>query len=195
MGKLSLVTPASAEPVSVDQARAHARLGPSDGAEAADLLLKLQTARADRESFTQRQFVTATWLLTQCEFEREIDLPRPPLQSVTWVKYYDADNVLQTVDSSKYRVHHPSGDRAGHGEIEFDACYQFPVVYPREDAVQIQFVAGYGDDGESVPAPLRHAILLVFAELYAFREEQTVGSVTKNLRAADDLCWPYRVIS
>ncbi len=195
MQSLSLVTPAAAEPVSEAQARVHARIGTPSQLEAEDILLKLQAARSDRESFTQRQFLTATWRLSLgCLGRRIIELPKPPLRSVSWVKYYDLDNVQQTLASSNYVVTAPAGERAGKGFIAFDPYYIFPNVYDRPDAVQIEFVAGYGSTPASVPASLRSAILLVFGELYANREEASGGS-TPNIRSADALCWPYRVIS
>lgn len=194
MQRLSLVAAPAADPVSVSEARAHARLSP-DLQDDPDITLKLQAAIADRQSFTQRQFITATWRLALCAFCARIMLDLPPLQSVVSVKYYDTANVLQTVDPSNYNVHVPSGDRAAAGWIEFVFGYSLPITYDRDDAVLVEFKAGYGDVAAAVPAPLRSAVLLTFGELYAFREEQATGMVSKNLRSADALCWPYRVIS
>lgn len=98
-----------------------------------------------------------------------IDLPKAPLQSVAFVKYYDGNNVLQTLASSKYRVDtsNPQG---------FVVITDIPDTYHRDDAITIRFAAGYGNQ-EDVPETLRLAIRLLCGEWYYHREATVENSM------------------
>jgi uncharacterized phiE125 gp8 family phage protein len=95
-----------------------------------------------------------------------------PVQSVSYVKYYDTDNVLQTLDSSKYRV-----QTSRKGIIELDADESFPDLESRVDAIQIRYIAGYADKGVDVPEHIRHAISMTVAKLYEDKEDAPDGQV------------------
>ncbi len=97
---------------------------------AADSLLQQQTSRA---------FVSQVWTYSRCSFSQRLELSKPPLVSVDSVKYYDSDNVLQTVSTSAYLVHIVESD---YSYIQFNNDYDFPSLYSRDDAVQITFTCG-----------------------------------------------------
>lgn len=193
---LSLITAPTDDPVSVDEAVLHARVEDST-AEASDIELKLAAAVRNRESYVQRQLMPATWELwlhawPTCGI---IWLPKPPLQSVTWIKYIDSNGVEQTWDSAEYVVVAPAGPRAGRGYVHLAYGESFPAARSQPNAIKVRFVAGYAD-ADAVPAEIKQAILLTFGEMYAQREEQTVGTiVATNLRAADNLCSSFRVFA
>ena len=46
----------------------------------------------------------------------------------------------------------------------------WPDTYDRANAINIEFVCGYGDDAEDVPASLRAAMLLHIGDLYENRQ-------------------------
>lgn len=98
-----------------------------------------------------------------------------PLQSVTYIKYYDTDNVLQTLDSSKYRI-----ETSRKGVIELDDDESFPDIESRVGAIQIQYVAGFADTGVEVPEHIRHSISMMVARLYENKEDGPDGQ--GNLR-------------
>ncbi len=54
-----------------------------------------------------------------------------------------------------------------------------PVLYV-PNAVQIHFVAGYGNDGTSVPATLRRAMRLLISDGYYNRDVSIPGSIAQN---------------
>lgn len=160
-----LVTPPSAEPLTLDEARAHLLLNTTDGDE--DLAAKVAGARIDAESFCGRQFVTATWRLTLDRFPDgpEIALPRPPVQSVTAVRYLDADGVLQTWSAANYFTA-LAGTPA---RVVRKPSVSWPTTQEgRPEAVQIEFVAGYGGP-TAVPEDLRDAIRLILGDRWANR--------------------------
>lgn len=115
------------------------------------------------------------------------ELPRPPLVSVTSIKYLDADHVEQTFSSADYWV---SGVGRT-GRITLKSGSSWPTVGAYPDAVVIRFVAGYS----VVPEPLISAALLDAAESVtaqasggsgAVRSEtiEGVGTVTYDVSSA-----------
>ena len=62
-------------------------------------------AREYAEAITRRAYVQRTLEYTCESFSPyEFELPYPPLQSITSIKYIDADGVLQTVAASVYQL-------------------------------------------------------------------------------------------
>lgn len=171
------------------------------------------TARDWVEGLTNRQLVTATWKFWWPSFEaacasarrfgssgarKYIDgtilIPRPPLQSVTWVKYYDTANVQQTWASTNYTVTTVGGPKAGPGWLLPVPTASFPGTYDRPDAVEIKAVCGYGPEAEDVPGGLRAAQLLYLAELFERRELAVVGTIVADAPiGAVNLALPYLV--
>jgi hypothetical protein len=96
-------------------------------------------------------------------------LPRPPLVSVTSIKYLDADHVEQTFSSADYWV---SGVGRT-GRITLKSGSSWPTVGAYPDAVVIRFVAGYS----VVPEPLISAVLLEAAESVAAQASGGSGAV------------------
>lgn len=188
-----LATPPAKEPLELKEAMTHLRV---DGLEEAALVRGLiQAAREYAETFTGRALITQTWDLWMDCWPRGVvlELPRPPLQSVTWIKYFDAEGQEHTVDSAVYLV-----DTANRpGRVRLRSGQSWPSTTLREMAgVNIRFVAGYGDDPADVPQMIRQAMLLMVGDLYENRESSIVGTVaTKANIATESLLWPYRMVN
>lgn len=195
--RLSLVAAPDGEPIIRTEVIAHLRLE-ADTEE--DMLLDAlaSAAREYAEAVTARQILTATWQVTLDRFPRNrtpLELPLPPLQSVTSIKYLDTAGVLQTWASNQYVVDKPQGPRAMDGRI----YPVFGVVYPqticREDAVTIEFLAGYGDIAD-VPLALKQAMLLIVGHWYENRENVVIGQVAVEVPlAAEALLGPFTRLS
>jgi hypothetical protein len=95
-----------------------------------------------------------------------IDIPLPPLQSITAVRYLDFAGTLQTVDPSAYNV---SLDTPG--RIQPQYSHVWPISRPTIDSVQITFVAGYGATADKIPSPFSQAMKLLIGHWYEHREE------------------------
>ena len=93
-------------------------------------------------------------------------LPYSPVSTVASVKYYDADNSLQTLAGSNYQAN----TAARPARISLSSTGTWPVTYSKENAVEIAYTAGYGATAASVPYALKQACLLLVGEWYAFRE-------------------------
>ena len=185
MGSYTLASAPAVEPILPSDLKLHMRV---DSEEENTLILAyIRAARIYLEDAKNQQFITATWEYRCEEFPDEFVLNRSPLQSVTSIKYYDTDDVLQTLDSSLYEVDTysvPGRVRPADGET-------WPVVDDRYNAITVTFVAGYGTSGSDVPEPTRHAIRLLAAHWFENREATTVNArideIPIGVRALMDL--------
>lgn len=66
-----------------------------------------------------------------------------------------------------------------------------PVLYV-PNAVQIHFIAGYGNDGAGAPAALRQAMRILIWDAYYNRDHNVQGSISQN-PALQRLLWRWRV--
>ena len=192
MSSLSLkrTSAPAVEPVSVAEARAHLRVDST--AEDALIAGLISAAREWVEQSTRRSLITQTWRLRLEELDDDecIELPRPPLQSVSSFVYVDSAGNSQTWASSNYLV---STD-CEPGELSVVFGEVWPPIREQEDAVTITYVAGYGATGASVPAPLKTAILLLVGHWYANRETVNIGNIMSVLPfTVESLISPYRV--
>lgn len=177
------------EPLTTAEAKTHLVVDHSDDDTYIDTLVA--AARAYVEQYTGRQLVTATWTMDLERFPGDdfIQLPFPPLQSVTSVKYYDLSNSQQTLAASKYVVADSTP-----GRLRLVSGEAWPQVYPdRAQAVEVIFVAGYGA-ASAVPADIKHAIKMLVGHWYENRETVTVGQTSKPVAfATDALLNPYKI--
>lgn len=181
-----LVTPPAVEPITAAEAFYKLKLTTDPEADVtsepdyAEVMRCIKTAREDCEQITRRAFVTQTMKMVQGpakESERRgllwymnggtwdwgrIELKRPPLISVSSVKYYDEANALQTVNPSNYFTTSELVPR-----VQFVDGFDAPSVYLREDAIQVEYVAGFAPSTDSppdlaanVPDKIKSAILL-----------------------------------
>lgn len=107
-----------------------------------------------------------------------LDLPFPPLQSVTSVVTYDRDNTSSNYAATNYEVDLQSG------RIYLDEGAVWPSNLRAQDAVEVTYVAGYGSG--SIPAPILQAIRNYVSQMYDGCEGMT--DETRRLLA------PYRLM-
>lgn len=181
--------PAS-EPVTLQEAKDHCRVEVStDDTFITNLIV---TARGMVEAFTRRALITQTWdfWLDFFPCDDRIKLPRPPLSSVSFVKYYDTDAVLQTMSSSDYQV----DDKKIRGAVVLKYNAQWPTTeYGRINAVNVRAICGYGN-AAAVPQQLKQAILVTVDDLYNNRGSILIGTISAKLPiGAQILAMPYRV--
>lgn len=197
----TLITPPASTPVTLDQAKAHLRVDFNDDNDLITALIGSATAYLDGYSgVLGRCLMPQSWRATYESFrdcdEPPISLPskvgptlRLPFPDVTSVvvKYYDAANAQQTVDSSSYQI---LADALG-SFVAFPYTYVPPNTYFRADAVSVDLTSGYAD-AASVPAPLKQAILLLVGDWYESRETMQAGRVAPLPFAVDALIAPFR---
>jgi len=119
-----------------------------------------------------------------------IVLPRPPVASVTHVKYFDDSDTESTFASSKYYVDLIS-EKA---RIVLRTGESWPTVTETRNAnaYVVRYVAGYGGASD-VPPPIVQAIKLLTTHLYENREAVTSLSVNTIPYTIGALLQPYKV--
>lgn len=138
----------------------------------------ITVARRWCEDYQNRACITQTWDLYLDEFPAEdyIEVPMPPLASVTTLKYKDTAGTLQTWAATNYVVDTMSEP----GRIALAYGVSWPSTYDEIQAVQIRFVCG----AATVDMRVKQALLLLVGHWYANREAVLTGSISKQLEFA-----------
>jgi len=162
-----LVTAPTDLPVSIVEAKAWCRVDHDDDDDLLEALIAAATGHLDGWSgCLGRAIMTQTWRQDFGGFSRVLRLPMFPVSSVESVKYFDADNAEQTLQSANYTL---MTDERG-CFLEIDRDLSWPSTYCRRDAVSVTYLAGEG----SAPAAIATAIKMLVANWYMHRE--SVGS-------------------
>ncbi len=178
----------SIEPLTTADAKHHARV--DAGADDAYVAQLVKVARRYVERITGRQLITATYELRMDRFYEVILLPRPPVQSVTSVKYIDTEGNSATVSSDEYDTDlksEPARITEAWGEV-------WPATRSVVNAVTVTYDAGYGDNASDVPGDLIHAMKLLVGHWYEYREQTIAGAVSRQIPVGvEALCRNYSV--
>ncbi|MDI6834513.1 MAG: head-tail connector protein [Rhizobiaceae bacterium] len=185
------ITPPAVSPVSIDEARAHCRVDSDDDDAVISALIDAAVSHLDGWSgVLGRCLIHQDWRISfgdwpACRFMR---LPLPDV-SAAMVKYFDSDNVEQTVSASLFTS---IEDERG-TVVRFGDNLTFPSVYDdRSDGVRVEFTAGYGAAATDVPPAIRTAILLMVAHWYNNREASAEGPQSEIPFGVSALIAPFR---
>lgn len=188
MGK-TLFTAPSVEPVTLAEAKLHCKV---DGNDDDTLITSLITAaRLNAEHRTGRVLITQTWDITFDGFpDDSLDLPFPPLQSVTSITYLDSNGASQVLANTEYQV--IINELSGRVVPAYGKAW--PGTRPQPGAVTVRIVAGYGL-AVAVPQSIKNWMLLIIGTLYAQREVVITGTIVQDSPREffDSLLDPYRV--
>jgi hypothetical protein len=196
---IEVITQPTVEPVTAAEAFFHLKLTTSPSADVssepqlAEVQRCIASSRTQCEQITRRAFVRQTLRMTMGPMRsgerrglqwymnggsdtwQSVELLRPPFIEMVQVRYYDDDNVLQTVTYDEEVPPVPYYVSSGLvPKLCFTDAFTHPSVYLRDDAIQIDYVAGYpiieADPEEdppivedliaNVPASIKQAILL-----------------------------------
>lgn len=186
------VTGPAANPVSVSEVKAWARI---DGTDSDTLLTSMLAAAVEHvDGYTGilgRCLINQTWRVSFRTWKPYFYLPFPDVSSVSSVKYFDVDNVEQTVSSSLYQL--VETDNASF--VRFTDDFPDPALYDdRLDAIRIDFVAGYGAASSNVPEAIKAAIMMIAAQWYQNPEAALPQTFQELPNGAQALLAPYRRI-
>lgn len=169
MASWKVTTAPAVEPVTLTEAKLHLRVDHTEDNDYIDELIKAARERVEIDE--ERSLITQTITMKMDDFPQgdTIDaLPRPPLQSVTSIKYQDGDDVQQTLASANYIVDTYSEP----ARITLAETQSWPSVYGNINDVEIIFVAGWGDAAADVPSTSKQAMLLLIGDMFEHREQQ-----------------------
>lgn len=179
-----LITAPLIEPVSVADAAAHCRV--TDNSEYDYIGELVIAARMNLEERCWSAFITQTWQYWFDSFATRIYIPRPPLQSIGFVKYTASDGTLTTVGSSIYET----SAELQREFVRLQYQQSWPLTRGHADDVTIEATLGYGDKATDVPYPIRQAIKLLVGYMYCNRGDE---STQKMPPAVSSLIAPYRI--
>jgi uncharacterized phiE125 gp8 family phage protein len=164
---VKIVTPPTVEPISTTEAKLHLKVDATDD----DTLIAnlITAAREMVEAITRRALITQTWDLVVDQFPEgdAMEIPFPPLQTITSVQYTDKDNVTKTFANTSYAVDIYSEP----GRIKLVYGYAWPgVALYTLNGVKVRFTAGFGAAATAVPSKYKEAMLMLLGHWYANRE-------------------------
>jgi len=161
----------TSEPVTLSEAKLHSRVTATDD----DTLITdlIVAARESVEDYTGRSIMPQTWVLYGEKLEGDdIELPHPPLASITSITYLDANGTRQTLADTEYDI------RTSTNQVELGWGKFWPIVREQHESVQITYVTGYSD---VVPQPLKQAILLMIGHWYENRESVVIANANNSV--------------
>lgn len=112
-----------------------------------------------------RSIWTQTLELRQNVFGSCTRLPYGPVSEITSIKYVDGTGTEQTLAGSVYTL-------TNAGEIVLAHNQSWPNLRGDAEGVRIRYVAGFS----TLPKAILPAVLMMVADLYAFRETAVVGT-------------------
>lgn len=148
-------------------------------------------ARERSEDFTRRALLTQEWeyWLDYWPSGEIIELPYPPLQNVTDIKYYDTDGVEATMAAVDYIV--DEINLPGRVVLAYGKTWPTTTLRPTK-GIKITYWAGYLPG--ATPQAVVRANLQLVGHFYENRESVVVGNWTaiEIPVTAERLLWPYR---
>jgi uncharacterized phiE125 gp8 family phage protein len=219
---LKLINPPATEPLTLAETKSYLKV--TDTGDDTLLSQMISAVRNSCEDWTGRALVTQIWALWRDAFphrerdrlphdgyfelpvdfadevQRVIAIPRPPLQWVIVLKTYNAANQATIFDAGQYSIDTASEP----GRIVLNPAAAWPLGLRPANAVEIEFLAGYGD-ASAVPDALKQGMLLWIKLLYADRNwlfelgESTAGLIEFNRGdvppSVVSLWSPYKIYS
>lgn len=181
---LILITPPDVEPVTLAEAKSHLRVDTT----ADDTLISTYIAVArdyvERTCRPRLALLTQTWRYLADEWPESdtIELRPYPLKTVKSITYTSSAGVTTTFAATNYVVDTSSQP----GRVRLKSTVSWPSTTLQElNGLAIEFDAGFGAAGSSVPVSLRQAILLLIGHWYENREPMlTTGAIGKQLEFA-----------
>ena len=212
MAGITIVADVSEEPISADNVRSYARI--DDGVDTTEITNMIKSSRLFVENYLGRSLLNRTLKFSvdyidevdQPLFEgmrigpdmtirrRYLQLPRPPVVSVTHVKTFDDADTETTLSSSKYYLDNqrePARIILRNGET-------WPTALRVGNAIEVTYVSGYGTTRSSVPEAIIQGLFQHITFMYENRGDQmgasraTQVSIPPQIRYLLD---PYKVLN
>ena len=173
------------EPLTVAEAKLHLRVDISDD----DVFIGtlITAAREWVEAYLDRTLITTQLILRAAEFPtEELELARPPMvasgtATAVVITYTLADTTTATLSTALYRVDRTT--TPGNVAPIINGTWPSDVIEDA-NAVAVTYWAGYGPTSASVPATIRHAMLMLIGHWYDRRSAVLTGTISKPIEFA-----------
>jgi uncharacterized phiE125 gp8 family phage protein len=186
-----LLTPPAFEPVPLADMKLFLRIEHDDDDDVIAALIA--AARVHVEAQTRRALLAQSWRLVRDVWPASGRLPLlpVPLMAVTAIRIFDADGVPHLLDVGDFSI----------DMVSAPAVLAFARGAPLAPGklaagIEIDMSAGYGEEHEDVPAPLRQAVRMLAAHWYENRGVIAAGGEVASMPGSvSTLIAPFRVLS
>jgi uncharacterized phiE125 gp8 family phage protein len=195
--RVTTVTSATGEPITLEEVKKHLRLELGETNEDDYLEDLIISARQRVEAITGRSLMPESkyYYLDDWEVDNEdyIQIPNPPLRSIpsSGVSYTDSDGDSTTFSSTAW-----SSDTASiPGRLVLDYNDSWPTdVLDDNNPIRIQFQCGYSTRA-AIPRSIKTAMKILVADMYENRELHYIsqGQNIASIGTVEALLNPYRV--
>lgn len=186
---LELVTGPAVASLTLVEVKAQLRISHDDEDTLLTNLIHAAEAHVDGKGDLGRAMITQTWSQWERQSPGHVRLRMTPVQALTAVEYYDAENTLQTAALADFELWR-DGD--------FMICKpkdgaQWPSSARRPDAIKITYTAGFGDNPEDIPESIRVAMLMLVSHLYERTSAVEAGTLAETPMGYETLMNNQRV--
>tara|TARA_R110000824_G_scaffold249118_1_gene438063 strand:- start:155 stop:730 length:576 start_codon:yes stop_codon:yes gene_type:complete len=185
---LRRVTPPATDPITLEEAKDQCEVDYPDRDDYITRLIKTAVSFVDGEGILGRAMVSQTWAQWVGQSPGVVRITMGPFIDLTGVSYYDTDGALQVANAADFEVR-LDGDfvnvRPKNGKA-------WPAAQSRDDAIKIEFTAGYGTAAD-VPDNIKHALLLMVGHWFKEREAASELSLKDIPMGVDALIGVERV--
>lgn len=174
MRAYKVITPAVANVVTLSEVKSHLKVDTT----ADDTLITnlISAAQASCEEYTNRLFIRTTLVQYSDNWNGISELFKSPVKTITNIKYYDTDNVLQTLAASVYQI-----DKAYMPtRVALQPDQSFPSVANRINAIEVTYDVGEAD-AANVSDGIKQAVLLTIGHWYQNRESVVIGRISTEI--------------
>jgi uncharacterized phiE125 gp8 family phage protein len=178
-GTVSVKTAPTVEPLSLEEVKLHLRVDHTEEDTLIYRLLKMARETAEKDYDLALITQSLQYRLDDWPEDEPFYLPKPPLQSITSIGYYDTAGVAQTILASNYELDIYSQP----GRVRPIPDYSWPDVQDKLNAITIEYKAGFGATASTVPEELRQALLLLIGNYYEHRESVIVGTISNEIES------------
>ena len=175
--RFELITTPEILLISVGFAKKHMRVEHSDDDALIARLINVAVNFVDVRGALGKAMITQTWGEWLVPNLSVVYLSLGPVQGVSAIKYFNADNALQTATLSNFHVLGTPGWTL----VSPKTGYSWPTTLQRDDAIKIEYVIGYGDAVSDIPETVRYALLMLVSHYYENRENELIGTISKTL--------------
>lgn len=188
-GKLVLKTAPTDTAITLAEAKQHLRIDSDFDDDNAYITTLIGVATNMVEEFTRRRLITQTYNIFYDNFPPYIDLQVGTIASVINIKYYDSNNIEQTLAASEYDL----DKRINPGRIYQSDTGSFPSTYDRPNAVEVEFIVGA--TASDVEAAIKQAMLIIVGRYYEQRQDVVLGTIATELPLmVEHILTPYRIL-
>jgi uncharacterized phiE125 gp8 family phage protein len=170
---LVLVTGPTAEPITLEETKSFAHITTADDdAVIASLITTARQMFDGPNAWFGRALMPQTWAYSLPAFPAgAIELPLPPLRSVTTIQYVDANGATQTLAPAAY----VANTTIEPGTVAPIPTTTWPVARVQDNAVTVTYVSGYLSD-TAIPREIKTWLMQAVSFLYLNREAPVLPS-------------------